>query len=318
MGFIHPGKKSFLVVFPQKLPNGKPCIRFSEFLVTSSFSSKTGIVYPGKILTVLTENGQNQLSFAYFLKPSKPSMPRDLRFTTCLMCEQLNQGQRLLFNYIITYVQLRRWAENNNRECPEPFYIYLSGPGGVGKKHLIKVIAEYCRRNLKWPGQNANQPAIMLTASTGKAAAQIHGTTVHSAFALPVKQKFQRNEKKLQLLNTKFKYLTLVVLDEISMLDNQTFQHLDRQLQLIMENYSDLGGVSFLISGDFLQLPPAGGYPVYKLSQNADYANLAGCLWKRLFYIYEFTEIVRQSGDPEFASMLSRIREAKHTENDMY
>ena len=89
-----------------------------------------------------------------------------------------------------------QWAESNNEEVPDPFYIFLSGAGGVGKSHLINVIAEYCKRNLKAAGQNVNQPSIVLTASTGIAASKISGSTVHSAFNLPVMRKFRPEQKK--------------------------------------------------------------------------------------------------------------------------
>ena len=35
------------------------------------------------------------------------------------------------------------------------------------------------------------------------------------------------------------------------------------------------------------------------------------------FNLHELTEIVRQSGDPEFAALLLRLREGKHTEDDI-
>ena len=51
---------------------------------------------------------------------------------------------------------------------------------------LLKVIAEYLRKTLVFPGQNSDeQPSIAITASTGKAACNVEGTTVHSAFKLP-------------------------------------------------------------------------------------------------------------------------------------
>ena len=71
---------------------------------------------------------------------------------------------------------------------PDPFYIFLSGGAGVGKSHLIHAIYQGAIRALRQPGQNPDQPTVLLTASTGKAAANINGTTLHSAFNLPVRQ----------------------------------------------------------------------------------------------------------------------------------
>ena len=41
------------------------------------------------------------------------------------------------------YVQISQSAESNKKECPEPFHCFLSRDGGVGKTHLIIIIAEY-------------------------------------------------------------------------------------------------------------------------------------------------------------------------------
>ena len=45
------------------------------------------------------------------------------------------------------------------------------------------------KKTLKSPCQNMDEyPAVVVTASTGKAAANVNGTTLHSAFGLPVRE----------------------------------------------------------------------------------------------------------------------------------
>ena len=76
--------------------------------------------------------------------------------------------------------------ENDDIE-PDPFHIFLSGDAGVGKTFLVNVIIEYLKKTLVFPGQNSDEePSIAVTASTGKAACNINGTTVHTAFQLPL------------------------------------------------------------------------------------------------------------------------------------
>ena len=105
------------------------------------------------------------------------------------ICSQLNEGQQRLFNYIMTYARKCRSAERNNELPPKPFYIFLSGGAGVGKTFLVNVITEYLKRILRYPNQSFDQqPSVLVTASTGKAATNINGTTLHSAFNLPVKE----------------------------------------------------------------------------------------------------------------------------------
>ena len=72
----------------------------------------------------------------------------------------------------------------------------MSGCAGVGKSFLIKAIAEYLKRVLRYPNQNLDQPSVLVTASTGKVAKGINGVTWHSAFHLPVKSGLKPFEYK--------------------------------------------------------------------------------------------------------------------------
>ena len=83
-----------------------------------------------------------------------------------------------------------------------------------------------------------------------------------------------------------------------------------------MESNEPFGGVSILAVGDFLQLPPVAQRPVFANPPSETYEALLGNKWKEKFKLYELTDIVRQVSDPEFASILSRIREGKQTKED--
>ena len=230
------------------------------------------------------------------------------------MCSKLNMEQQNLFNLIVEQIQLYR-----NKDQIEPFYTFLSGGAGVGKSHLVKVIAEYAKRNLKFPKQDLDQPSIMLTASTGKAASQIDGITLHSAFHIGCNSNKDKNKLKKNILaglQKKYQYLKIIVLDEISMTGLDTFECFDRNLQDIMNSSEPFGGVSILAVGDFLQLPPVAQKPVFADPNNLTYESLSGNRWKTHFKLYELTQIVRQVSDPEFAGILSRIREGKQTKED--
>ena len=100
---------------------------------------------------------------------------------------QLDEGQQHLFNFIMQYALHYKLPEKNNELPPKPFQIFLSGGAGVGKSFLIKAITEYLKRVLRYPNQNLDQPSVLVTASTGKAATGINGITLHSAFHLSVK-----------------------------------------------------------------------------------------------------------------------------------
>ena len=237
-------------------------------------------------------------------------------------CSQLNEGQLTLFNFIMKYAIQCILGERNNAPQPEPFHIFLSGGAGVGKSFLVHVVTEYLKRVLRYPNQNLDQPSVLVTASTGKAATGVNGTTLHSAFHLPVNSGFKSFEYRkpsdevLHVLRNKYQYLKVLIIDEISMIGRETFRHLNLALQATMQNSLPFGGVSVLAVGDFLQLPPVNEKGVFMKVTKGSYSSFNGWLWQD-FSLHELVEIVRQSGDPDFAQLLNRVREGKQTDNDI-
>ncbi|XP_066926640.1 uncharacterized protein [Clytia hemisphaerica] len=246
----------------------------------------------------------------------------DQNLTMCLdtfynMCSNLNVKQRNFFNFVFKYVLTRKFSEKiPSIEKPNPFRLFLSGGAGVGKSFLIKCLTEQLKKILKEPGQNIDrEPSVFVTASTGKAAANVDGTTLHSAFMLPVYdegrgivQKRNLTGNVLHELRLKFKYLKVLLIDEISMIGKRSFDDLNKRLQEIKQIKEPFGDVSLLLIGDFFQLPPIKQNSIYKTK--LDYA------WEE-FRLYELDEIVRQSGDSEFAALLNRLREGNHTQADI-
>ena len=157
-----------------------------------------------------------------------------------------------------------KWTE----EEPKPFYIFLSRGGGVGKYYFIKTISDYAKRYLKYTGQSLDQPSIMLTASTGKVTTNINGLTLHKAFNLNTDNARPISRRTLSALQLKYRYLKIIILDEISMIGFGIFKQLDFNLQDIMECHEPFGGISILAVGDFLQLPPAAQTPIFTLPKN--------------------------------------------------
>ena len=67
----------------------------------------------------------------------------------------------------------------------EPYHVFLSGPGGVGKSHVIKLVHSDTLKLLKLSGTFEPDDVIaLLTAPTSVAAFNINGMTLHSAFLL--------------------------------------------------------------------------------------------------------------------------------------
>ena len=61
--------------------------------------------------------------------------------------------------------------------------MFLSGPGGVGKSHVIKLIQSDTIKLIRQSGAvEPDDVLVLLTAPTGVAAFNVNGMTLHSAF----------------------------------------------------------------------------------------------------------------------------------------
>ena len=90
------------------------------------------------------------------------------------------------------------------------------------------------------------------------------------------------------------------------MTEQETFANLDLALQVIKQNFLPFGGVSLLIVGEILQLPPVNQKGLFTKSGKGSYRSFNRWLWEE-FQQHGQVEIVRQSSDPYFAQFLNRV-----------
>ena len=162
----------------------------------------------------------------------------------------------------------------------------------------------------------------MLLGPTGKAAYNIKGNTVHSAFAIPANQSLknykQLDSSRLNTLRSQFGGVKLIFVDEVSMVGNSMFAiQLNNRLKDIKGCKEDFGGVSIIAIGDLFQLEPVMDSYIFKDAQSFDYAVLTPSLWYKHFTMFELNEIMRQRDSKLFAELLNRLREGKHTASDI-
>lgn len=234
----------------------------------------------------------------------------------------------------------RQWCKETvvllkQHKAVKPYHLFLSGPGGVGKSYVIKMIHTDTVRYLRGvPGIHAKDLTTLLTATTGVAAFNIEGMTVHAAFALydsfaQGRSKRAKAHKNVynpltsdtrNTLRNSMENLFVVIIDEVSMLSADDLYKLHMRLQEIMNVQSSntrFGNVTIIAVGDLYQLP-AIGTKVYDIPGRFamdDIRRLHGSLWKENFMLHELTQVVRQK-DTEFASLLNRLRTAELTEED--
>ena len=219
----------------------------------------------------------------------------------------LNFKQREFFNHVL------HWLKTKD----EPIYAFLSGGAGVGKSVLIKALYQALHRHLhSAEGEDPDDVRILLCAFTGKAAYNINGVTIASAFHKKFNQSNQSlNADELNTFRMKYRNLSVVIVDEVSMVGNKMLTFMDTRLKQLTGTNKTFGGISIIAVGDLYQLQPVGDSWIFNdLSHGSQI--LAANLWKDHFSMFEMTQIMRQQDDMFFANLLNRLRTNELTEVD--
>lgn len=184
--------------------------------------------------------------------------------------------------------------------------VFITGSAGTGKSYVLRyVIQELILIH--------GAKGVAVTASTGIAAVNLCGQTVHSFAGIGlgkgdvsrVVTKVVRDPKSNQRwLDTK-----VLVIDEISMIDKSLFELLDVIARTVRNDPRPFGGIQLVLVGDFLQLPPVGdqysGLP-RKFCFESPLWETAG-LTPANDGVMSLRQVVRQS-DANFAQLLNEAR----------
>jgi len=187
--------------------------------------------------------------------------------------------------------------------------IFITGPGGTGKTHIIKDIVEHAKNNNK---------SYSVCALTGCAAVLLMcgAITLHSFAGIglasgtidEVVNKVFKNRYKIQ----NWKKIDTLIIDEVSMLSLKIFKILDIIARKIKKKpHIPFGGIQLIFSGDFYQLPPVGDKDDPESTQFC----FETPLWNETFpkeNQIEFKTMFRQS-DPKYIKILNNIRRGKIT-----
>lgn len=186
--------------------------------------------------------------------------------------------------------------------------IFLSGPAGSGKSTVVEPFIQFIKES---EGIVVNEREVVVnigvTATTGVAASNFNGVTIHS-FANLMGQdgSFSFNLKDVDIL----------VIDEISMLPSGLFEKLDKKLRLAKRKpYTPFGGVQLILMGDFQQLPPIPDYD--KPREYSRYA-IESKIWHEANIKHLYLDKIRRAGsDKVFADLLDRISSGSITDEDI-
>ena len=184
-------------------------------------------------------------------------------------------------------------------------HIFVTGRAGTGKSTLLNHLAWNTSKQL------------VICAPTGVAALNVGGQTIHSLFRLPIgviaDHELEQSRELQKLLNT----IETVVIDEVSMVNADVLDAIDRSLrQARGKPLEAFGGVQLVLFGDPYQLAPVPG----DSDERAYFADTYESMWffdakvwrEADLRIYELSTIHRQH-EEDFKGMLNAVRHGRVT-----
>ena len=171
------------------------------------------------------------------------------------------------------------------------YNLFITGGAGTGKSFIINQFKK-------------QHTDITITSTTGLSALHINGQTIHSWSGLTPDvdltnvdlfvRNLQNNYSKLN----NYLFTKILIIDEISMLDGDTLDFLNKVSQQIRNNNQPFGGIQLVLVGDFYQLPPV----------NSDTFAFQSTIWEELIdYTIILKDIYRQE-DSELTYILNKVR----------
>jgi ATP-dependent DNA helicase PIF1 len=193
---------------------------------------------------------------------------------------------------------------------------FITGSAGTGKSFLLRYLVQELREK---HGNNA----VAVTASTGIAAINLGGQTIHSFAGIGLSSGGPDNSKVINKVSKNMRALKrwqdtkVLIVDEISMIDRPLFELLDQVGRAVRRRDEPFGGIQVVVVGDFFQLPPVPN----KFRPQREFA-FESPVWNTLGFGYTdeygymhcnhmnmvvLKQVVRQS-DVDFANLLNDIR----------
>ena len=190
--------------------------------------------------------------------------------------------------------------------------LFYTGSAGTGKSVLLRSIIKALKHKY--------QDGVAVTASTGLAACNIGGTTLHNfagvGLANETADKLIKKLRKNKRAFTRWLTCKVLIIDEISMIDGHLLNKFNEIAKTVRKNRLPFGGIQLVVCGDFYQLPP-----VVK-NTNLDGSELDFPV--EVVFAFEseawresikrniiLKEIFRQKGDQKFIDMLNEMRKGR-------
>ena len=173
--------------------------------------------------------------------------------------------------------------------------IFFTGAAGTGKSMVLKSIITALRTS----GMGHK---VAITASTGIASVNIGGITLHSFAGVGLGADsvdvLQRQVAKNKTSAERWISHSVLIIDEISMLDADLFDKLEAIARHVRQNSQPFGGMQLVLCGDFFQLPPVGKTKFC----------FEAATWNACIDVTVVLKSVFRQRDPAFIRLLSEAR----------
>lgn len=189
-------------------------------------------------------------------------------------------------------------------------HIFITGKAGTGKTTFLRYIVSNIKKR------------FVISASTGIAAINAGGVTLHSLLRIPLGVLPPNAAIKGMLPKDKFILLNSIdalIIDEISMVRPDVLDYVDKRLRQVRGSEEPFGGIQIIMFGDLYQLPPVVKNEeanILEAFYDGYYFFNAQVFKEVGFNVVELNHIFRQS-DPRFIEILNNIRSYKITEGDI-
>ena len=215
----------------------------------------------------------------------------------------------------------------NHSSCSdvEQLKMYIAGMAGTGKSQVFKAVVDFFRLT------NQSHRYVIL-GPTGTSAALRNGSTYHYFLGINPNTSSKNEATSIAQLKARLEGVDYIFIDEVSMLSCHDLYKISAKLAKAMHVYDlPFGGINIIFAGDFAQLPPVGGAPLYSgtvgtqihsgLTPHTQETAIGKALWHQVTTVVILRENMRQktqtAKDALFRTALVNMRYGKCTPEDI-
>ena len=175
--------------------------------------------------------------------------------------------------------------------------ILLTGAAGSGKTYLLEEFTKWARNERK---------KVAVTATTGLAATNINGTTIHNWSGIGVHDQYQEHivQHMFPRYRNAINGADILLIDEISKLHDFRLDMVERIVREVRGKEEPFGGLQVILSGDFFQLPPINGLE----QRSGGFITESEIFKTGMFTVCYLDKIYRQIEGDELNNILNSLR----------